>query len=73
MIPWREGSVEDVLAEGLRARQAKAQALVLAAIVVSTTIRMITTTGSLSWIAMGTPMSIKSASCVVVTAETLMH
>ena len=59
--------------EGLRARQARARTLVLTGVVASAVMRMIAVTGSLSWIIMGTPMSIESATCVAVTAETLMH
>ena len=50
-------------AEGLRARQAGARALVLAVVVASAATRMIAVAGSLSWIIVGVPASI----------ETLMH
>jgi len=47
-VPWREGSVEDVPAEGLRARQAETRAPILTAIVVSTALRVVATFGSFS-------------------------
>ena len=47
-VPWWEGSVEDVLVEGLRAWQAGAQALVLTAIVASAMTRVIAAASSLS-------------------------
>ena len=47
-IPWRESGVEDMLAEGLRAQQAGAWAPVLAAVVTSTTSRVVAAFGSLS-------------------------
>ena len=62
-----------MLAEGLRAQEAGAQALVLTVVVASAATRMIAVAGSLSWIDMGTPASIESAACVTVMAETLMH
>ena len=45
-IPWRERIIEDVMAEGLRAWQARARALVLAVVVASVALRMIAMTGS---------------------------
>ena len=72
-VPWRESSVEDVPAEGLRAWQARAWALVLAAVVASTTMRMIAVAGSFSWVAVGMSMGIEGATCVAVAAEALMH
>ena len=47
-VPWRESSIEDVLAEGLRAQQARAQAPVLATIVVSAMPRVVAASGSFS-------------------------
>jgi len=52
-IPWCECSIEDVPDEGLRAWQARARALVLAAIVVSTASRMIAMAGSFPQVAVG--------------------
>ena len=72
-IPWRECSVEDVSVEGLRAWQAKAQALVLTAIVAFATMRMIAVVGSFSWVVVGTSAGIKGVVCVTVTGETLMY
>ena len=72
-VPWWEGSIEDVSAEGLRPRQVGAWASVLAVVVASATTRVIAVASPLSWIIMGTPASIESDACVVVTTETLMH
>ena len=47
--------------------------MVLATIVVSAAMWMIAMTGSLSWIIVGMPASIESATCVAVMAKTLMH
>ena len=47
-VPWWESSVEDVPAEGLRARQARARAPVLADVVASATLRVVATFGSFS-------------------------
>ena len=47
-IPWWEGCVEDVSAEGLRARQAGARAPVLAAVVASAAPRVVAAFGSFS-------------------------
>ena len=58
MVPWREGDVEDVSVEGLRSRQARAQASVLTAIIAS---------------AMGTSMGVEGVMCITVAAETLMY
>ena len=72
-IPWRECSVEDVLTEGLRAWQARAWALVLAAVVASAMSRMVATVGSLPCVAVGAPTGIDDATHVAVVAETLMY
>ena len=47
-VPWWESSVEDVLAEGLRARQAGAWASVLTAVIGSATPRVVAMFGSFS-------------------------
>ena len=72
-IPWRESGIEDVPAEGLRAWQAGARALVLAAVIASTTTRLIAAMGSFSRVAVGTSAGIEGAVCVVVTVKTLMY
>ena len=72
-VPWRESSVEDVSAEGLRAWQAKARAPVLATVVASAATRMIAVAGSFSWVAVGTSTSVEGAARIVVTAETLRY
>ena len=72
-VPWWESSVEDVLAEGLRAWQAGARAPVLTAVVASTASRMIAAVGSFPWVTIGAPAGIDGAVCVVVVAETLMY
>ena len=60
-------------AKGLRAWQARAQALVLAAIVASTVSRMVAAVGSLPYVAMGAPTGVDGASHIAVVAETLMY
>ena len=72
-IPWRERNVEDVSAEGLRAWQAGARAPVLAAVVVSTTTRMIAVVGFFSWVVVGASVGVEGAARVAVVAETLMY
>ena len=72
-IPWRECSIEDVPAEGLRPWQARARAPVLATIVASAVSRMIAVAGSFPWVAVGAPAGIDGAACVVIAAETLMY
>jgi len=62
-----------VLAEGLRPRQDRAWALVLAAVVASATVRVIAMASSLSQIIMGMSTDVEGVTCVMVTAETLMH
>ena len=72
-VPWQEGSVEDVSAEGLRSRQARARALVLTAVIASATTRVIAADSSLSWVVVGTPAGVEGVTCVLVASETLMH
>ena len=60
-------------AEGLRAREARAQALVLAAVIASAVMRMIAMVGSFSRVAVGTSAGVEGAACVVVATETLMY
>ena len=72
-VPWREGSVEDLSAEGLRAPQAEARASVLTAVVAFATTRMIAMAGSLSWVTIGPSVGVDGVTCVSVAAETLVH
>ena len=72
-VPWRESSVEEVPAEGLRAWQARARALVLTAIVASTTSRMIAMASAFPCVAVGAPAGVDGAVRVAVVAETLMY
>ena len=60
-------------AKGLRSQQVGAWASVLAAIIASTTMRVLAAACSLLRIAVGTPMGIEGAACVMVEAETFMH
>ena len=73
MVPWRKGGVEDVSAEGIRPRQARAWASVFVAVVASATSRVIAAASSLSWIIAGTSTGVEGVACVTVAAETLMH
>ena len=59
--------------EGLRPRQSKARASVLAAVGASTMMRLIAMASSLSWIVVGTCACIEGVTCVMVAVETLMH
>ena len=68
-----EDSVEDVSAKGLRYRQVRARALVLAAVVASAMMRVVVAASLLPLIAMGTPMGIEGVARVTVVTETLMH
>ena len=68
-----ERSVEDVSVEGLRAWQARARALVLAAIVASTVSRMIAAVGSFPRVAVGASAGIDGAARIAVVAEALMY
>ena len=72
-IPWWEGRVEDVTAEGLRAWQAGARASVLAAIVASAMTRVVAMASLLPRIATGTPAGIEGVMCVAVVAKSLMY
>ena len=47
--------------------------MVLAAVVASAVTRMIAAAGSFSWVAVGTSTGIEVATCITVTAETLMY
>ena len=62
-----------MLAEGLRSRQVRAQALVLAAVVLFATTRVVAMASPLPRITVGTPTGIKGVTRVTVAAETLMH
>ena len=59
--------------KSLMAWQARAWALVLAAVIASAAMRMIAAVGSISQVAVGASASIESAACVAVVAETLMY
>ena len=65
--------MEDVPAEGLRARQAGARAPVLDAVVASATMRVIAMMGSFSWVAVGMSTGVEGAARVAITAEMLMY
>ena len=73
LIPWRECSVEDVPAEGLRPWQAGSRAPVLATIVASVASGMIAVVGSFSWVIVGASAGVDGAACVTVAAEMLMY
>ena len=60
-------------AKGLRSRQVKARALVLAVVVASTTTWMIAAMGSFSRVTIGTSVGIEGAMCIMVVAETLRY
>ena len=60
-------------AEGLRSQQARAQTLILAAIVASTMSWMIAATGFFSFVAVGAPVGIIGDAHVTAMAETLMY
>ena len=62
-----------MLTEGLRPRQARAQALVLATIVASATMRVIVVASSLSRTIVSTSAGAEGVACVTVAAEMLMH
>ena len=72
-VPWWEGSIEDVSAEGLRPRQVEPRALVLAAVVVSIMTRVVAVASFLSLVALSTLTGIQGVSCITVEAKTLMH
>ena len=60
-------------AEGLRPREARARAFVLAVVVASTMTRVIATASSLSRIIVGTSTGVDGVACITVAAETVMH
>ena len=60
-------------AKGLRPQQARARASVLAAVIASTTTRVIAASSSLSWVIVGASASVEGVVCVMVAVETLMH
>ena len=60
-------------AEGLRPRQAGARASVLAAVIASTTTRVIAASGSLSGVIVGTSVGVEGVACTTVVDETLTH
>ena len=72
-MPWQECSIEDVLAEGLRPRQARARASVLATVVASAASRMIAMVGSFPRVAAGTYAGIEGVTCITAVVETFMH
>ena len=47
--------------------------MVLATVIASTTMRVIATASSLSWIVLGMSAGVEVVTCVMVAAETLMH
>ena len=72
-VPWWEDGIEDVLSKGLRPRQVRAQASVLATVIAFATTRVVATASLLPLIAVGTPVGIRGVARVTVEAETLMH
>ena len=72
-VPWRECSVEDVPAEGLRAWQARAWASVFTVVVASTTMRVIAVMGSFSRVTIGESVGVEGAACITVATEALMY
>ena len=72
-IPRWDDGIEDVSAKGLRTRQVRAQASVLAAIIASATMRVVATASPLPHIATSMPTGIKAVPHVAVEAKTLMH
>ena len=72
-VSWRESSIEDVPAEGLRAWLAGAWAPVLTVVIASAATRMIATAGSFSTVAVGASAGVEGALWVAVVAETLMY
>ena len=72
-VPWWESSIEDVLAKGLRAWQARPWTLVLAAVVASATPRMIAAMSSFPWVTVGASAGVEGAAYVAVAAEALMQ
>ena len=47
--------------------------MVLAAVVASAIMRVLTAASSLPWIIVGTPTGVEGVACITVVAETLMH
>ena len=72
-IPRWEYGVEDVSAKGLRSRQVRARASVLAAVVASVTMRVVAAASLLPLIAVGTPAGIEGVARIMVEADTFMH
>ena len=72
-VPQGERSVEDVSAEGPRAWQARARALILATVVAPAASRMIAVMGSFPFVAVGAPAGVDGAAHVTVMAKTLMY
>ena len=72
-VPRWKDSVEDVSAKGLRSRQVRARALVLATVIASTMMRVVSTSSLLPLITVGTPAGIEGVACIMVEAEMLMH
>ena len=72
-VPQWEDVVEDVSAKGLRPWQVRAQASVLAAIIVSTASGMVAVAGRLSCVAVDAPAGVDGAAHIAVVAEMLMH
>ena len=70
---YRGGNIEDVSAKGLRSRQVRAQASVLAAVVASAMMRVVAMASLLPLITIGTPAGIQGVVRVMVEAETLMY
>ena len=73
MIPWWEGSVEDVSTEGPRPQQARARASVLATVIASATTRVVAMASLLPRIAMGTSAGVEGVAHITVEAKTFVH
>ena len=72
-VPRWEDGVEDVSTKGLRSRQVRAQASVLAAVIVSTTTRVVAMARPLPRIIVGMPVGVEGVVRVMVAAEMLLH
>ena len=72
-VPRWEDGVEDVSAKGLRSRQVRARASVLAAIVASATMRVVAVACPLPRITAGTSTGVEGIARVMMKAEMLMH
>ena len=57
-VPWWESGVEDVPTEGLRARQARDRALVLAAVIASAASRVVAAVNLLSLVPPSVPTGV---------------